>query len=190
MKTMKANLMHGHSPPLCIFIRNIKPTSMKPTFLLFLLLVTSFFTAHSQLDQGTWLAGGTGKFYSYTSDYSSAAYSNTAKYTQIDLSPNIGYFIIDKLAFGLKPTFSSIKGKVTTIGGLSTNVQRYWIGPFARYYFLDAEKSNQYCCGCKLSVWFFRRYSQRQTKRVFCYGRAGCLFQFGSRPGVSSRVLL
>ena len=94
----------------------------------------------AQLTKGTWLVGGTGKFYTYTSDYSSATYSNTAKYTQIDISPAVGYFVADKLAFGIKPTLSSIKGKVTTSGGGSTNVQRYWIGPFGRYYLLEKEK--------------------------------------------------
>lgn len=105
-----------------------------------LLLFASFFIAHSQLTQKTWLAGGTGTFYSYHNDYSTSGYSNEAKYTQIDFSASVGYFVADKLALGLRPTFSSIKGEVTTTGGMYTNVQRYWIGPFARYYFLNPEK--------------------------------------------------
>lgn len=40
----------------------------------------------------------------------------------------------------MRPAFSSSKGKVTTTGGLSTNVKRYWIGPFGRYYFLQPDK--------------------------------------------------
>ncbi|MBE0655293.1 MAG: hypothetical protein IH594_15945 [Bacteroidales bacterium] len=104
------------------------------------LFITFFFTANSQITKGNWLVGGSGKFYSYTTNYSSATYSNEAKYTQIDLSPNIGYFVIDKLAFGLRPAFSSIKGKVTTTGGMPTNLQRYWIGPFGRYYFLPSDR--------------------------------------------------
>ena len=99
-------------------------------------------SSKAQLDKGIWLVGGNGKFYSYNSEYRSGSYDNEAKYTQIDISPSIGYFAADKLAFGIKPTFSSIKGKVTSPGGLSTNVQRYWIGPFARYYLLNA--SNNY----------------------------------------------
>jgi len=87
-----------------------------------LFFITLLNTAQSQLTKGNWLVGGNGKFYSYTSNYNSAAYNSTASYTQIDLSPNVGYFVADKLAFGLRPTFSSIKGKVTTTGGLSTNV--------------------------------------------------------------------
>lgn len=83
--------------------------------------------------------GGTGKFYSYKSQYISTTYNNEASYTQIDISPNIGYFVADQLAFGVRTTFSSIKGKVTTTGGGSTNTQRYLIGPFGRYYFMKPE---------------------------------------------------
>lgn len=112
---------------------------MKQLVLLFS-FSTFFFTAQSQLTKGIWLAGGTGKFYAYKSQYSSATYSNEASYTQIDLSPNIGYFVADKLAFGLRPTFSSIKGEVTGPGGLRTNTQRYAVGPFGRFYVLSTDK--------------------------------------------------
>lgn len=108
--------------------------------LLICVLVLESFTAEGQLKKGNWLAGGSGKFYSHTSQYISASYSNQAKYTRIDLAPNIGYFVVDQLAVGVRPTFSSIKGEVTSTGGLSTNVQRYWIGPFGRYYFWKADK--------------------------------------------------
>ena len=113
---------------------------MKTLMLLFFMLSFSI-TTWSQLDKGNFLVGGTGKFYSYTSTNSSSSYNVEAKYTQIDLSPAIGYFVADKLAFGLKPTVSSIKGKVTSAGGGSTNVQRYLIGPFGRYYFLNKENN-------------------------------------------------
>jgi hypothetical protein len=104
------------------------------------LFITFFFTANSQITKGNWLVGGTGKFYSYTTQYRSATYSNEAKHTQIDLSPNIGYFVIDKLVFGVRPAFSSIKGEVMTPVGMANNTQRYWLGPFGRYYFLPSDR--------------------------------------------------
>lgn len=122
---------------------------------LFFSLTTFFFSAQGQLTKDNWLVGGTGKFYSYTSQYSSATYSNEAKYTQIDVSPDIGYFVADRLAFGLRPTFSSIKGKVTTTGGLSTNVQRYWIGPFGRYYLLNIENRTNIVTDVSYQFGFF-----------------------------------
>ena len=113
---------------------------MKSVFAIFVFILFSN-DIKAQLDKGIWLVGGTGKFYSYISENSSAIYNTENRYTQIDLSPAIGYFVIDKLAFGLRPTFSSIKGKVTSAGGLSTNVQKYLIGPFSRYYFLSNENN-------------------------------------------------
>jgi len=112
---------------------------MKKIF--FSLLLTIFFlAAKSQLTKNNWLVGGTGSFYTYKDYFSSSTYTSEAKYTQIDISPLIGYFVVDKLAFGLQPTFSSIRGKVTTSGGLRTNVRRYLIGPFGRYYLLEKDK--------------------------------------------------
>ncbi len=110
------------------------------------LLVLLFFMISSvavcQLNQGNWLVGGTGKFYSYTNNNSSivGGYDNTGKLTEIDFSPNIAYFISDKLAVGIKPTFSSLKGKLNSTGGLTTSVSRFMVGPFGRYYLLDQEK--------------------------------------------------
>lgn len=56
------------------------------------------------------------------------------------------------MAFGIRPSFTSIKGKITSPGGLYTDVQRYWVGPFARYYILPAE--NQYNLLADLSYQF------------------------------------
>jgi hypothetical protein len=96
--------------------------------------------AHAQLEQGTWLVGGSGSYSNFTALNSGTNYSTDSKYTQISLSPYLGIFILNKFAIGLLPTFSSVKGKVTSTGGLSTNFQRYRIGPFVRYYILNASK--------------------------------------------------
>lgn len=45
-----------------------------------------------QLDQGNWLVGGSAKLYSYSNNFGSTANSITAKYTEIDISPNVGYY--------------------------------------------------------------------------------------------------
>ena len=108
-------------------------------FIAFFLTVNSL-TAECQITRKNWFVGGTGKFYSYATQHTSSTHSNEGKYTKIDLSPAIGYFFMDKLALGVRPTFSSHKGEVTIPGGGSTNMQRYWIGPFGRYYFLQPDK--------------------------------------------------
>lgn len=114
---------------------------MKKSFFFFLAI---FFTTHpfAQLTKGHWLVGGSGKFYSYKNEIISNVSTENGKYTQIDLSPNIGYFLADKLAFGLKTTISSIKGDFTVVGGGrgGSSSQRYLFGAFGRYYFLEEAK--------------------------------------------------
>lgn len=111
---------------------------MTLVFLLFLL------NANAQLDKGIWLVGGSGIFYSYTEDYSTPTYNQTAKYKSIDFAAAIGYFIVDKFAAGLKPAFTSEKVKVISSsigsGGGSGNTYWFTVGPFARYYFLKTDK--------------------------------------------------
>ncbi len=134
-------------------------------FIAFFLTVNSL-TADCQITKGNWLVGGTGKFYSYTSQYTSATYSNEAKYTQIDLSPNIGYFVMDKLAFGVRPSLSSIKGEVTTSGGGSTNTQRYWIGPVL---YFNSSVGIEFLLGYSSSVEDVEGY-QKETRKGFQIG--------------------
>lgn len=112
---------------------------MKTSLQILTILFFSF-SLKAQITKGIWLLGGSGSFYSYNETYNSPTYSNTAKYTNIDISASTGYFIFDKLAIGLRPTFSSFKGKVTSPGGGTTNSYKIGIGPFVRYYFLNADK--------------------------------------------------
>jgi hypothetical protein len=109
---------------------------MKPLF--FFLLIVLSFQSFGQLEKGTWLAGGTGSLYSYNEDFTSTNASFTAKYTSIDISTGVGYFVIDKLASGLRPYLSTFKGESS--GGGSNNNLKFTIGPFIRYYFLNPDK--------------------------------------------------
>lgn len=110
---------------------------MKSFFLTVLVCAFSI-SSFGQLTKKTWLVGGSGSLYSYNEDYSSSNTNFTAKYTNVDISASIGYFVIDKLSAGLRPTFSSFKGESS--GGGSTNNYKIAVGPFLRYYFLNTEK--------------------------------------------------
>ena len=149
--------------------------------ILLLILLTNPLKA--QLDKGVWLVGGPGKFYSYNSEYRSASYSNEAKYTQIDLSPSVGYFVADKLAFGIKPTFSSIKGKVTSPGGGYTNVQRYWIGPFARYYLLNASNNYNIVADVSYQIGLFNAGGQKGNLSTYS-ALLGPVIYFNTSVGI------
>lgn len=138
---------------------------MKNLIFCFALLFSK--NSHAQIDKGIWLVGGSGKFYSYNSTYNSTSYSNEAKYTQIDLSPTIGYFVADKLALGIKPTFSSIKGKVTSAGGGTTNVQRYLIGPFGKYYLLNTTNNYNVVSEVSYQLGLFNAGAQKGKLSTF-----------------------
>jgi hypothetical protein len=114
---------------------------MKPIFFITIaLLITT--SSYAQLEKSTWLVGGTGSFYSYTDDYTSQPLTQSGKWTSIDLSASVGYFVIDKLCGGIRPLFSFSKGTdKSSTGTISTGKQYYLsAGPFARYYFLDKNK--------------------------------------------------
>jgi hypothetical protein len=115
------------------------------SLLLIVLLLFSSSSSFSQLDKNTWLVGGAGNFYSSKRNYISyitPAANGSSKELNLNISPNIGYFLIDKFAVGLRPYFSWGKGEsISSNGTIATgNSKRYGIGPFARYYFLDKEK--------------------------------------------------
>lgn len=105
---------------------------------LFVLLAISS-SSFAQLTKGNWLVGGTGKFYSYTSTYSTPTISYESKYLDVNLAPGVGYFVVDKFAIGLKPSFNWTKSKTYPPGGGSTDIKRFTLGPFARYYILNSE---------------------------------------------------
>ncbi|HSR37582.1 MAG TPA: hypothetical protein VLL95_01610 [Phnomibacter sp.] len=106
-------------------------------FCLFLLFSI---VARSQLTKGTWIAGGAASFYSTQNKYASNIANQTSDVLRLSINPSIGYFLADKFAIGLRPNYTKNKAQVTSTSGLATNENRFDIGPFARYYFLQAEK--------------------------------------------------
>ena len=111
---------------------------MKQLFLVAFITLT--FQSFGQLTKNNWLVGGAGSFFSKNGTYTTQSISYNSKYTDLTISPNIGYFIIDKFSAGLKPSFSWTKSKTFPPGGGSTDIKRFLVGPFARYYFISIEK--------------------------------------------------
>jgi hypothetical protein len=140
---------------------------------------------HAQLEKGTWLLGGSGKFFSYKSQYSTDTYVNESNYTQIDISSNIGLFLIEKLGLGIRPTLSSFKGG-TTDGGIGSNIKRYWIGPFMRYYFLEKDRESNIIGDLSYQVGFLRGISRGSLSRFSCL--AGPVLFFNSSVAIEFLV--
>lgn len=115
--------------------------------LIFIIGISFTETALCQLDKGIWLVGGSGSFQTNKRDFIVGQDIVLYKDIDVSLSPSVGYFIIDKLAIGLKPSFSwsksdyvrTISGNVS--GGRGNNSWLY-LGSFGRYYLL--KKDNNY----------------------------------------------
>ncbi len=101
-------------------------------------LIMFFTNAKSQLTKGNWLMGGTG---SYSRQKSSGADATNSRRRLIELKPNIGYFFTDKFATGLRTDITLTKDKYPQTDGTETEAVQnsFGLGPFVRYYFLNAE---------------------------------------------------
>lgn len=99
---------------------------MKNTILIFTVLLAGY-TASAQINKGQFLVGGNAAF---------SSNDNTGQKTsQLNLSPNVGYFFINKLAGGVKLNLGYNKSEMYGVKNTGSN---YGISPFVRYYFLPA----------------------------------------------------
>ncbi|MCF6223440.1 MAG: hypothetical protein L3J34_06895 [Flavobacteriaceae bacterium] len=100
---------------------------MKKLILVVTILLFSI-NVKAQITKGNWMLGGNGSF-SYTDRKSDI--SNPDPSWNIVVNPNIGYFVIDKLAVG---------SYTSTSFGKYSNGFILSLGPFLRYYFLKPDK--------------------------------------------------
>lgn len=113
------------------------------------LLVFSALISNAQLKKGQFLLGGAGNFSWQKSDQDEPFFKQDYKETQLTLEPKLGYFVIDRLAVGLKIGYSHVKQDqylfaITPLYETETysisKVNQFAIGPFLRYYFLPEQK--------------------------------------------------
>jgi hypothetical protein len=107
--------------------------SMKSTIVLFVLLCGCSLSSRSQITKGNWLLGGNIDFSQSSNTSPSTALQ---KATSLNVSPLVGYFIIDKFALGAR---SSVSYSYVTAGSSKNASTQIDIGPFARYYCLSTE---------------------------------------------------
>lgn len=189
MKSLNAKLLRDNSPPTfpLVIIPNIKNTLLMKPFLLVFTITVLVFTANGQITQGNWLVGGTGSFLSSKNNYTSPNYSASSDRIDIKVSPSVGYFIADQFASGLKVSYSKYKEQVNGPGGLSANVSRFEFGPFARYYFLQADK--QYNILTEASYQYGIYYSKPTTGSINTFSAsAGTVIFFNSSIGLEFLV--
>lgn len=95
------------------------------------------FVANAQITKGNWMVGGNAGF--SATKYKSEASPNT-NITIIKVEPDIGYFLLDKLAAGLKLGYNNTRNKLN--GDMTYSVGKtitYNFGPFIRYYLLTPD---------------------------------------------------
>ena len=93
-------------------------------------------SVNSQITKGNWMLGGNADF-SSTINKSEAGQKTTV--FNIQITPNIGYFIVDRLATGLKVSVGKEGVKATGTSRYSTYTDANF-GPFLRYYFLPFDQ--------------------------------------------------
>lgn len=158
-------------------------------FFLCSFLVIIAHISFGQLTKGHWLVGGSGRFYTYKEDLTTSLGTSNGKYTQIAISPNIGYFFADKFALGMKTTITSLKGDWTGGSGTSfQNTQRYLLGVFSRYYILEAEKQTNILVDASFQTGIVRQITDvKGTLNNFSIS-AGPVIYFNSSVGIEFLV--
>lgn len=92
-------------------------------------------TSNAQITKGHWMVGGNAAF-SYSKSKPGSIIDSES--FAMDISPNVGYFLFDKIAFGSRVDYflSSYK---TNSENLTS--EYLYAAPFVRYYFLEAENA-------------------------------------------------
>ena len=103
---------------------------MKTKKIIFVVLVSVMVsllnTAYAQLEKGGLLIGGEAGFRSFSPEGGGESVS------YINITPGVGYFVIDNLALGARISYQSISSDGET-------VSIFTVGPFARYYIGDTK---------------------------------------------------
>lgn len=98
------------------------------------------FTSYSQLYKSNWILGGAGSFSQKNNTLTAQSVNYDSKFTDLTLSPNVGYFVLDKFSIGLRGSFVWSKSKSYPPGSGISNQKEISIGPSVRYYLLNMEK--------------------------------------------------
>jgi outer membrane protein len=113
---------------------------MKKQYIVLLLLLFSSSILFAQVEKGKWLLAcysnlglDIGKYKWESSD---GGIASEYKYTEFNVSPMAGYFVIDKLAAGLFMDYQYYKD-VATDDNDTYKENSFIIGPFAKYYIME-----------------------------------------------------
>lgn len=98
-------------------------------FFISICLILYIGTAFGQISKGSFLVGGNAAF-------SNSKVNDDYKASLLIVSPNIGYFIKNKFAIGLKTGFTHRSSQTS----YQLREDIYFLGPYLKYYLLPADK--------------------------------------------------
>jgi len=187
MKIIKECIPQDKSPTSneISLYKHSKINTMKQATLLITLIFFFSFYSIAQLDKKNWLVGGSGTFSSTNDNLSTSTGEYVWKRNAIQISPNIGVFVIDKFAVGLKSSFSWTKNKGLTSGtGLGTDITtRFDYGPFVRYYLLEKEKAFNILTDLSYQFGSLKQNDDKGNRSIFSV-MAGPVLYFNSSVGI------
>lgn len=159
---------------------------MKTLLTVITLFLLFFGKANAQITKGNWMVGGNASFsYNRTENKNINNNSGTnINYVEvgiysISLEPNVGYFVKDKLATGIKIDYTN---GFNEGGGLRFDEMNLGISPFVRYYLLEKEK--MYNIFLEPSFYYF---TSKNLGNSSGYGlKAGFVFFLNSSVGAET----
>ncbi len=149
----------------------------------------------AQLTKGNWLVGGQSNFSSASVETISNGGTQKSNYIYISASPDIGYFIADKFAIGLKPSITwsktnygdLINGGVPVASGGYSNTTWFDIGPFIRYYVLPADNQINLFASANYSYGIERDHPGKGNRHSYSFN-AGPVVYFNSSVGIEFTI--
>jgi len=172
-------LMNDKSSPFTSYIFEPINTKIMQKLILFIIIIIFSNNVNCQVTKGNWLFGGSVSFSSTT--FNSEAGQKNSLFS-IKLSPEIGYFIANKLAVGTKINFDKqgLKATGTSIYSTFTDAN---FGPFIRYYFLSTEKQFNILAEGSCQFGFIEGNTVKTSKNTFSFA-IGPVIYFTSSAGL------
>ena len=103
------------------------------------LCVLSSVSAVAQIEQGTWMLGGSAGISSSKNNISFPGSDVEIKTRTGTLSPNVGYFLADRFASGVIVSFTKTRSE-NSVNEIDSRTSTFGFGPSFRYYFPLSEK--------------------------------------------------
>jgi hypothetical protein len=125
----------------------------------------------AQLTKGNWLVGGSGSYMSEKSN------DGAVGYKLLTITPNIGYFLADKFALGIKSGLSYSEFKTENTRNSTTLL----FGPFLRYYFMPT--TNQVNLFAEGTYQYANEKPTKQTYNIYT-AKAGPVIYFNQSVGL------